>query len=87
MADTQTRPPSRRATFRAALRPPNVRRIELAWGLSVVGDFASTVVLVVFAYQHGGATLVAVYGLLRTLAGGSVALAIAGIGERVRSEV
>jgi hypothetical protein len=53
----------------------------------VVGDFASTVVLVVFAYQHGGATLVAVYGLLRTLAGGSVALAIAGIGERVRSEV
>jgi len=42
---------------------------------------------VVFAFQQGGATLVAVYGLFRTLAGGSVALAIAGVGDRVRSEV
>ena len=87
MAETQARPPNRRATFREALRSPNVRRIELAWGLSVVGDFASTVALVVFAFQQGGATLVAVYGLFRTLAGGSVALAIAGVGDRVRSEV
>jgi len=87
VAETQVRPPNRRATFREALRSPNVRRIELAWGLSVVGDFASTVALVVFAFQQGGATLVAVYGLFRTLAGGSVALAIAGVGDRARSEV
>jgi len=87
VAETQVRPPNRRATFREALRSPNVRRIELAWGLSVVGDFASTVALVVFAFQQGGATLVAVYGLFRTLAGGSVALGIAGVGDRVRSEV
>jgi Cyclic nucleotide-binding domain/Major Facilitator Superfamily len=77
----------RRAVIREALRSPDVRRIELAWGLSVVAEFASTVALVVFAYEQGGATLVAVYGLLRTLAGGSVALAIAGIGDRVRGEV
>lgn len=87
MARTQLRHADRRAAFREALRSPDVRRIELAWGLSVVAEFASTVALVVFAYEQGGATLVAVYGLLRTLAGGSVALAIAGIGDRVRGEV
>jgi Cyclic nucleotide-binding domain/Major Facilitator Superfamily len=87
VARTQLRHADRRAAFREALRSPDIRRIELAWGLSVVAESASTVALVVFAYEQGGATLVAVYGLLRTLAGGSVALAIAGIGDRVRGEV
>ena len=77
----------RRAVIREALRAPDVRRIELGWGLSVVGEFASTVALVVFAYAAGGAGLVAVYGLFRMLAGVTVALAIAGIGDRVRGEV
>ncbi len=88
MAETQLRwHAGRRAAFREALRSPDVRRIELGWGLSVVGEFASTVALVVFAYGEGGAPLVAVYGLLRMLAGGSVALALAGIADRVRREV
>ena len=43
--------------------------------------------LVVFAYAEGGAGLIAVYGLFRMLAGVTVALAIAGIGDRVRGEV
>ena len=77
----------RRAVIREALRAPDVRRIELGWGLSVVGEFASTVALVVFAYAAGGAGLIAVYGLFRMLAGVTVALAIAGIGDRVRGEV
>jgi Cyclic nucleotide-binding domain len=77
----------RLAAIREALRSPDVRRIQLGWGLSVVGEFASTVALVVFAYAKGGAGLVAVYGLFRMLAGVAVALAIAGIGDRVRGEV
>ena len=87
MARTQIRAADRRATFREALRSPNVRRIELGWGFSVVGEAASTVALVVFAFAAGGAGLVAVYGLFRMLAGITVALGIAGIGDRVRSEV
>ena len=87
MARTQIRAANRRATFREALRSPNVRRIELGWGFSVVGEAASTVALVVFAFAAGGAGLVAVYGLFRMLAGVTVALGIAGIGDRVRSEV
>ena len=45
------------------------------------------VALVVFAFAAGGAGLVGVYGLFRMLAGVMVALGIAGIGDRVRSEV
>ena len=52
-----------------------------------MGEAASTVALVVFAFAAGGAGLVAVYGLFRMLAGVTVALGIAGIGDRVRSEV
>jgi hypothetical protein len=69
------------------LRSPDVRRIESGWGLSVVAEGASTVALVVFAFAAGGATLVAVYGLFRMLAGITVALAITGIGDRVRGEL
>jgi Cyclic nucleotide-binding domain/Major Facilitator Superfamily len=87
MARTQLRPADRRAAFRDVLRSPDIRRIELGWGFSVVGDAASTVALVVFAFAAGGAGLVAVYGLFRMLAGVTVALGIAGIGDRVRSEV
>jgi hypothetical protein len=87
VARTQIRAADRRATFREALRSPDVRRIELGWGFSVVGEAASTVALVVFAFAAGGAGLVAVYGLFRMLAGVTVALGIAGIGDRVRSEV
>jgi len=87
VAGTQLRPGDRRAAFRDALRSPDIRRIELGWGFSVVGEAANTVALVVFAFAAGGAGLVAVYGLFRMLAGVTVALGIAGIGDRVRSEV
>ena len=87
MARTRLRNADRRAALRDALRSPDVRRIELGWGFSVVGESASTVALVVFAYAEGGAALIAVYGLFRMLAGVTVALAIAGIGDRVRSEL
>jgi cyclic nucleotide-binding protein/MFS transporter len=87
MARTQLRPADRRAAFRDVLRSPDIRRIELGWAFSVVGEAASTVALVVFAFAAGGAGLVAVYGLFRMLAGVTVALGIAGIGDRVRGEV
>ena len=87
MAGTRLRTTDRRTAFRETLRSPDIRRIELGWGFSVVGEGASTVALVVFAFAGGGAGLVAVYGLFRMVAGVAVALGIAGIGDRVRSEV
>jgi len=88
MAGTRVRRQGdRRAAIREVLRSPDVRRIESGWGLSVVAEGASTVALVVFAYAEGGATLVAVYGLFRMIAGIAVALAVTSIGDRVRGEV
>ena len=57
-----------RTTF-DVLRLPDVRRIELGWGASVVGELAGQVTLVVYAFDAGGAVLVATYVASRTLAG------------------
>jgi hypothetical protein len=69
-----------------ALRLPQVRRIELGWGLSVTGELAGTVALVVYAFGAGGTPLVAAYAAARTLAGVGVALALAGAVGRLRSD-
>jgi MFS family permease len=68
------------------LRVPDVRRIELGWGLSVIGELAGTVSLVVYAIGEGGATLVAAYGVARAAAGASVGLFVAGVGDRLRRD-
>jgi len=46
----------------AVLRLPDVRRIELGRGASVIGELAAQVTLVVYAFDIGGAVLVATYG-------------------------
>ena len=69
-----------------ALRLPGVRRIELGWGLSVTGELAGTVSLVVYAFSAGGAPLVAAYVAARTVAGAGVALVLAGVANRFRHD-
>ena len=49
------------------LRLPDVRRIEVGWGLSPTGTTVATVALLVYAYDAGGAALVAVNGVVRTV--------------------
>src|SRR5258708_17426352 len=53
-----------------------MRRIELGYGMSITGELAGTVALVVYALGVGGAALVAGYGACRTLAGMGVALVV-----------
>jgi MFS family permease len=43
----------------------NLRRINLAFAGSIVGDWAQGVAASVYAYQHGGATTVGVLGVVR----------------------
>ncbi|MGH8829112.1 MAG: hypothetical protein ACRDVZ_16230, partial [Jiangellaceae bacterium] len=47
-------------------RLPDVRRVELAWALSLTGGAVSTIALLVYCFDAGGATLVALYGVVRT---------------------
>jgi hypothetical protein len=73
-------------TVRDALRLPDMRRIELGYGLSITGELAGTVALVVYAVGAGGAALVAAYAASRTVAGMAVALVLTGITSRLRRD-
>jgi hypothetical protein len=73
-------------TVRDALQLPGMRRIELGYGLSITGELAGTVALVVYALNSGGAGLVAAYAASRTVAGMGVALVLTGITSRVRRD-
>src|ERR1700746_163260 len=71
------------ATVREALQRPGMRRIELGYGMSITGELAGTVALVVYAVSAGGAALVAVYAASRTVAGMGVALALTAVTNRL----
>lgn len=49
------------------LRNTQLRRVELAWGASIVAEWANFVALGVFAYHVGGTLAVGVAGLVRLL--------------------
>jgi len=51
--------------FRAVFHNPGLRRLQLAWAGSNLGTWGYGVALAVYAYNHGGATAVAVVGLIR----------------------
>lgn len=69
-----------------ALRNGNVRRAELAWGASIVAEWAHFVALGVFAYKTGGTSAVGVAGLVRLLPAAIVAPVAASFGDRFRRE-
>jgi predicted MFS family arabinose efflux permease len=71
-------------TIYDVLRLPDVRRIELGWGASVIGELAGQVTLVVYTFNVGGAVLVATYVASRTLLSIVVTLGITGISGRVK---
>jgi hypothetical protein len=73
-------------TVRDALQLPDMRRIELSYGLSITGELAGTVALVVYAVNAGGAGLVAAYAASRTLAGMGVALVLTGVTSWLRRD-
>jgi MFS family permease len=78
-------PRGRSRTVRNLLRLPDVRRIELGWGASVIGELAGQVTLVVYSFGQGGAALVAAYVASRTLLSMAATLGIAGVSSRVRT--
>jgi MFS family permease len=51
----------------AVFANPNLRRLELAWISTVLGQWAYFVALAVFAYKEGGAAAVGLVGLIRTI--------------------
>ena len=82
------RPESRsRASFRAlgaVLSSPPLRRLQLAWAGSIVGDWAYLVALGVYAYDQGGAAAVGLVGLIRLIPGALIAPFSASFVDRFR---
>jgi MFS family permease len=71
-----------RLAFAGVLHNPGLRRLELAWAFSIVGSWAYSVAVVVFAYEQGGAAAVGVVGLCRWVAAGIVSPFAAVLGDR-----
>jgi MFS family permease len=68
--------------FRDVFANTALRRLELAWACSIVGTWAFTIAVVVFAYAHGGAAAVGIVGLVRWVAAGIVSPFGAVLGDR-----
>jgi MFS family permease len=74
------------ATLGTAVRNPDVRRVELAWGAAIAAEWAHFVALGVFAYEEGGAPAVGIAGLIRLLPAAIVAPFAASLGDRFPRE-
>jgi MFS family permease len=74
------------AALSAAVRNPDIRRVELAWGAAITAEWAHFVALGVFAYEQGGAAAVGIAGLVRLLPAAVVAPFAASLGDRFRRE-
>jgi MFS family permease len=68
--------------FAAVFRNEDLRRLELAWSGSIIGQWGYEVALAVFAYRAGGAAAVGLVGLVRLLPAAFVAPFAALLGDR-----
>jgi len=53
--------------LREVYRNRRLRRLQLAWAGSIIGTWAYSVAIVVYAYHQGGASAVGLVGLIRWL--------------------
>ena len=72
--------------FAAVVRNRNLRRLQLAYGASVISEWAFTVALAVFAYEHGGARSVGILGLVRMLPAAMATPFTAALADRYERE-
>ncbi len=68
---------------RDVLAVADCRRIETGWFASLAGELAGTIALLVYSHEQGGAALVAVYGVTRTLPAILVTPAVVSAADRI----
>jgi len=68
--------------FSAVFSNDDLRRLELAWSGSIIGQWGYEIALAVFAYRAGGATAVGLVALVRLLPAAVVAPFAALLGDR-----
>jgi MFS family permease len=68
--------------MREVMQNRALRRLQLAWAGSIIGSWAYTIALVVYAYDHGGASAVGLIGLIRWLPAAVASPLAAVLGDR-----
>jgi len=69
-------------SLRDVFRNPGLRRLQLAFGGSIIGDWAYAVAVAVYAYDRGGPTAVGVLGVIRYVSLAVVTPFAATLGDR-----
>ena len=69
-------------SLRDVFRNPGLRRLQLAFAGSIVGDWAYAVAVAVYAYERGGPTAVGVLGVIRYVSLAIVTPFAATLGDR-----
>jgi MFS family permease len=72
--------------LRDVFRNPRLRRVQLAFAGQVVGQYAYSIAVAVYAYRQGGAPAVGIVAFVRLLAAASVAPFAAVLADRHRRE-
>jgi MFS family permease len=72
--------------FREVFRNPRLRRVELAGAGSVIGRYAYSIALAVYAYDQGGAAAVGLVAVVRTIPAAAVAPFASMLGDRHRRD-
>ncbi|MFL5926316.1 MAG: MFS transporter [Gaiellaceae bacterium] len=78
--------PESLAALKSVFRNPDLRRLQLAAVGSVTGQYAFTIVVAVYAYEHGGAAAVGVMALVRTIPSAVLGPFVSAAGDRFRPE-
>jgi MFS family permease len=68
--------------LREVYRNPGLRRLQLAWAGSIMGSWAYSVALALYAYRAGGASAVGLVGLIRWLPAAVASPLAAVLGDR-----
>ena len=69
-------------SLRDVFRNPGLRRLQLAFAGSIVGDWAYAVAVAVYAYERGGPTAVGVLGVIRYISLAIITPFAATLGDR-----
>ena len=72
------------AALRRVFRNPGLRRLNLAFAGSIIGDWAFAVVISLYAYDKGGATALGVVGVVRYLTMAVLAPVLSTLADRYR---
>ena len=68
--------------MREVMQNRALRRLQLAWAGSIIGSWAYSIALVVYAYDHGGASAVGLIGLIRWIPAAVASPLAAVLGDR-----